>query len=269
MAISPELFQLAMRRNREADKSYRIPKHFSESLPAELQVKDPANQEAFRTAFEPIKRRGQIATDIVQTKAQNQTAYEALQQAKQYRGGMKGALAELIKNQPELKNRKPGTIDLSDMDLIFNGKGGGGLKKGVTPQDLISRMKPMMRHHLTTFRLPGMPNSVTVNKTVAPLFRGFLHDLIKSGYNIQSLGSHNIREQASGSGLMSLHSYGLAIDINPTQNPFQDASGGMKENMPPGIARLAAKYGLVWGGGKQWQSIKDPMHFSIPYKNRL
>src|SRR6185312_13762636 len=58
-----------------------------------------------------------------------------------------------------------------------------------------------------------------------------------------------------GGSQRSEHAYGLAIDINPAQNPF----GSSKTDMPKDIHALAAKYGLIWGG--DWKSKPDPMHF--------
>lgn len=101
---------------------------------------------------------------------------------------------------------------------------------------------------------------VTVNATAADNFIGFLRALNRTGYKVTSMGGYANRNIA-GTNTKSLHSYGIAIDINPAQNPV--AYGKVITNLPKGIGRLAAKYGLAWGG--QWNgSKKDPMHFSIP-----
>ncbi len=113
--------------------------------------------------------------------------------------------------------------------------------------------------NVRTVRTPYGP--ITVNPQAADNFQGFLKALAGTGYNVTSLGSHAVRNIA-GTNTPSLHSYGLAIDINPSQNPVR--YGSVVTNLPKGIGRLAAKYGLVWGG--LWNgSKKDPMHFSIPY----
>lgn len=101
---------------------------------------------------------------------------------------------------------------------------------------------------------------ITVNSTAADNFIGFLRALSKTGYKVTSIGSYANRNIA-GTNTPSLHSYGLAVDINPTQNPV--AYGKVITNLPKGVGRLAARYGLAWGG--QWNgSKKDPMHFSVP-----
>ncbi len=78
-----------------------------------------------------------------------------------------------------------------------------------------------------------------------------------------------------GSDLLSIHSYGLAIDINPVQNPYikgdivLPAGGGNHRNrskvskgmIVPGNAVYDAfkKRGWSWGG--QWKNLKDYQHF--------
>jgi len=101
---------------------------------------------------------------------------------------------------------------------------------------------------------------ITTNATAADNFVQFLRALNRTGYKVTSIGSYANRNIA-GTNTRSLHSYGLAVDLNPAQNPV--TYGKVITNLPKGIGRLAAKYGLAWGGA--WNgSKKDPMHFSIP-----
>ncbi len=90
----------------------------------------------------------------------------------------------------------------------------------------------------------------------------------------------------TGGGPPSLHAYGLAIDINPLQNPYmqQDPQGAARFSPPAGIAymnrlahrpgkparpgmaepvvRLFAQYGFtVWGG--YWDTPVDYQHFQF------
>ncbi|TDW20401.1 tape measure domain-containing protein [Rhizobium azibense] len=97
--------------------------------------------------------------------------------------------------------------------------------------------------------------TVQVHKAAAEAFRGFLNDLIGSGYNIKSLGGYNLRNKVGGKSL-SEHAFGNAIDINPGQNPY---GKNLITDMPANIRELAAKHGLSWGG--DWKSVKDAMHF--------
>lgn len=74
----------------------------------------------------------------------------------------------------------------------------------------------------------------------------------------------------------SAHSYGLAVDINPFQNPYEKGASVLPELASayldrawsrPGmitrgdvVTRAFAEIGWTWGGS--WRSTKDTMHFS-------
>ena len=94
-------------------------------------------------------------------------------------------------------------------------------------------------------------------------FSGFIGDLEATGYRIRSIGGYSNRNIA-GTGRKSIHAYGAAIDINPTQNPVTYGAKGRKPvtDMPANVQALAAKWGLGWGGA--WKGGKqDAMHFSL------
>ena len=77
-----------------------------------------------------------------------------------------------------------------------------------------------------------------------------------------------------GTERISIHSYGTAIDINPTQNPYivdakiYPSTGSAfldRDNIRPGMLEslvyLFKERGFEWGG--DWTSIKDYHHFQI------
>ena len=102
----------------------------------------------------------------------------------------------------------------------------------------------------------------TVNSSVAGRFQGFLRALSKQGYVPKSIGGHSDRNIA-GTSTKSLHSYGLAIDIDPSGNGVQYGDK-FNTTLPNNVGRLASRFGLTWGG--DWNgSKKDPMHFSVPF----
>lgn len=87
----------------------------------------------------------------------------------------------------------------------------------------------------------------------------------------------------TGGGAASLHAYGLAIDINPLQNPYvrRDAQGRLVYSPPAGQAfgaRIASRAGsseqvvelfaqhgfLTWGG--DWKKPIDYQHFQVSRK---
>lgn len=57
----------------------------------------------------------------------------------------------------------------------------------------------------------------------------------------------------------SRHAMGLAIDLNPAQNPFRE-DGVLVTNMPSWFVEAWTSSGFCWGGS--WPTSKDAMHFS-------
>ena len=93
--------------------------------------------------------------------------------------------------------------------------------------------------------------------------------------NANNSSCFNFRK-ISGSDRLSLHAYGLAIDINPMQNPciqkgkilpasgkdFLDRSN-IKAGMVEPVVKVFYKYGFTeWGGN--WQEPIDYHHFQVP-----
>jgi hypothetical protein len=90
--------------------------------------------------------------------------------------------------------------------------------------------------------------------------------------------SFNCRPATGSTTVLSEHSYGWAIDINPLQNPyvrndgttlrhiakpFRDRSRHWKGMIHEGdiVVRSFAAIGWEWGG--HWRTLKDYMHFSL------
>ncbi|MFL6239929.1 MAG: M15 family metallopeptidase [Actinomycetes bacterium] len=55
---------------------------------------------------------------------------------------------------------------------------------------------------------------------------------------------------------ISLHTWGIAIDINAAENPLNGAN-----HQDPRVVAIFKKWGFVWGG--DWTSPHDAMHFQI------
>jgi hypothetical protein len=81
----------------------------------------------------------------------------------------------------------------------------------------------------------------------------------------------------AGTSRWSLHAYGLAIDVNPIENPYVSASGTSahrasrpyldRSQRRPGMAYeggalVAAFDAIGWGWGGRWTGVKDYQHFS-------
>lgn len=105
--------------------------------------------------------------------------------------------------------------------------------------------------------------SVTVHENVAPSLRRIDAAWQQRGghgfYRVTSVGAYNCR-RISGSNRLSVHSFGLAVDINPVQNPHTFPPQGRVTDMPPNFVNMFIQEGWGWGGN--WNSSKDAMHFS-------
>lgn len=79
---------------------------------------------------------------------------------------------------------------------------------------------------------------------------------------------------ATGGSAWSMHSFGLAIDINPVENPYLRGStliplNGDLDRRAPRNGKILrgsvpvqsmGRAGMIWGG--DWRTLKDYMHFS-------
>lgn len=93
--------------------------------------------------------------------------------------------------------------------------------------------------------------------------------------------------RVAGSRVLSRHSYGLAIDLNPLYNPYvkRRADGSLRVDPPEARpyadrrkrspmtltaeslpVKLFKKEGFSWGG--DWRSLKDYQHFEMPARGR-
>ena len=254
---------------KKKDRPWLTPQGYREFLPAV--VPNVRTNTAHRDFAEP---RRAAAMDLVQSmynvqdvKQRNTIDYETLQKSQK----------EMVRAQKQVKKAKKmdrPVIQQPDKYInIPNNKGGGS--NGASPQSgpsvgPINTSGPGWKDPTPGIGRPTTSNVVTrmwhgrpltLNPQAMDNFIGFLNALTKTGYKVTSLGGHVVRNIA-GTSTPSLHSYGLAIDINPSSNPV--TYGAPVTNLPKGVGALAAKYGLAWGGA--WNgSKKDTMHFSIPY----
>jgi hypothetical protein len=83
--------------------------------------------------------------------------------------------------------------------------------------------------------------------------------------------------RATGSSSWSNHAYGLAIDVNPIENPYVTASGSVAHKKSrrylnrsrhrrgmayPGGVLVKAFGSIGWGWGGYWSGTRDYQHFS-------
>ena len=139
--------------------------------------------------------------------------------------------------------------------------------------------KPSSIPGMTRLSTPVSKKGYDVATQYAPNFKGLVDELESSGYKIKDIGGQSNR------GGTSWHNSGMAIDINPNDNPMlvrgkdgrivnkitgQESSNLQNPKYPFGYGKdnfgsidagaVAKKWGLGWGGN--WKSSVDTMHFS-------
>lgn len=124
---------------------------------------------------------------------------------------------------------------------------------------LISAFMGKPGSNLVTYNLFG--HEVSVNDRIVPFLDSVQKDVnaAKTGYSFNDVQTYNYRSKRSGSG-QSLHSWGIALDINPSRNPYQIGNWGPPQtDIPQPIIDIFQKYGFFWGGN--WPGQPDTMHF--------
>lgn len=94
-----------------------------------------------------------------------------------------------------------------------------------------------------------------------------LEDALKhANYSARDVWSYSCRNIA-GSRNYSLHSYGIAIDIDPVYNPFtygDPFSGKVKPVHVNAVESIKNPWGeTMWSWGGRWPGRKDRMHFQL------
>lgn len=246
------LDQLARLKENKSRKDYFRPKDYQEFLPETLGY-EPRDTTLRYQHLDQENARNRNATLLEQIKAENRQNHQEMLRRRQELQRARGGLRNSRNNQPAFA---PVGLNYGN----YEGERNFGPRWGPdnTPEvSDLKRINPNAPIQTVTWR----GRSFQVNRQVAPIFIAFLDDLYASGYRPVSIGGHNDRNIA-GTNTPSLHSYGLAIDIDPGRNPVGPA-GSNNHALPPNVASLAAKYGLSWGG--TWNSYRDPMHFSVAY----
>jgi hypothetical protein len=122
---------------------------------------------------------------------------------------------------------------------------------------------PNLQRAMVMWDVPGymeigvIPKRIYCNRDmIEPLSKAF-HNLIQTGY-VNELktwdGCFNIRKKR-GLASMSLHSWGIAIDVNAFENGLNQTP-----KLSPGFVKCFTDAGFDWGG--LWKR-KDGMHFQL------
>ena len=136
----------------------------------------------------------------------------------------------------------------------------------------IPKSKEQINAYLTTIQVPvvnvsGTKStiSLTVHSKLANEIKAIFEEMVNIGFPIASAGGYNYRVMASGTGSLSHHSYGVAIDINASANPAIYQSTNINRDSPyyinSRVVSIWKNHGFYWGG--DWSSkYYDPMHFT-------
>jgi hypothetical protein len=122
---------------------------------------------------------------------------------------------------------------------------------------------PNLQKAMVMWDVPGymeigvIPKRIYCNRDmIEPLSKAF-HNLIQTGH-VSELktwdGCFNIRKKR-GLSSMSLHSWGIAIDVNAFENGLNQTP-----KLSPGFVKCFTDAGFDWGG--VWKR-KDGMHFQL------
>lgn len=149
-------------------------------------------------------------------------------------------LAEIIATYGDPKYRPPGTVDAAWESANM-----------VTVRDL-----PLVDHKLYVHRL-----------VVTPLRRALARCKVIGGYDIHTIGCFAPRAQRGSNGfLLSVHTWGAAVDINPDQNKlvapcYEDDPRRTGYDIPDEWIEAFEAEGWFWGG--KFKRRFDPMHFQL------
>lgn len=149
-------------------------------------------------------------------------------------------LAEIMATYGDPKYRPPGQVDSAwesaNMVKIY---------------DL-----PLVRHALYVHRL-----------IMTPLRRALARCSVIGGYDIHTIGCFAPRAQRGSNGLLlSTHTWGIAVDINPEQNslisPCDEFDSRRSQfDIPSEWVDAFESEGFTWGG--DFRHRFDPMHFQL------
>jgi hypothetical protein len=122
------------------------------------------------------------------------------------------------------------------------------------------RLDPaFLRRYIVTRRVPIL-GSVTCHRTMIPPLRAALGELRRRGLsrlvNPGDYAGCYAPRRIQPRGQLSLHAWGVAIDLNASANPFMGRSRQDRR-----LVRAMQRHGFTWGG--EWPTRPYPMHFEL------
>lgn len=132
--------------------------------------------------------------------------------------------------------------------------------------DFFGRNGYAIDDQLVNWRPYRSSRTVRVHELALPAFelvnQNLAAEYAKGNYYPVSVAyGHAFRAVTGDSHRFSFHAFGTAVDVNPSQNPYNnDDPPVLVTNMPAWYVKAWTDAGFCWGG--DWESIKDAMHFS-------
>jgi hypothetical protein len=125
------------------------------------------------------------------------------------------------------------------------------------------RLSPgFLRRYIVHRRVPIL-GTVTCHRAMVPHLRAALRSLARRGLaHLVDPGDYAgcyAPRRIQPRGQLSLHAWGLAVDLNASRNPFRGRSRQDRR-----LVRTMERNGFTWGG--RWPTRPDPMHFE--YRGR-
>jgi hypothetical protein len=122
------------------------------------------------------------------------------------------------------------------------------------------RLSPAFVHRYIVSRRVPILGTVSCHRAMVPHLRAALGELARRGLsglvNPADFAGCYAPRRIQPRGQLSLHAWGLAVDLNASRNPFRGTS-----HQDPRLVRVMEKHGFTWGG--RWPTRPDPMHFEL------
>lgn len=122
------------------------------------------------------------------------------------------------------------------------------------------RLDPAFVRRYVVYRRVPILGTVRCHRAMVPHLRAALRELVRRGLaGLVDRGDFAgcwAPRRIQARGQLSLHAWGLAVDLNASRNPFMGRS-----HQDPRLVRVMEKHGFTWGG--RWPTRPDPMHFEL------
>ena len=162
----------------------------------------------------------------------------------------RGAAARIINGRGPVGPARP-----AQLKVMF-GEPAVGLPYG---DDWVRLDPAFVRRHIVTRRVPILGAVTCHRKMIGPL-RAALGELARRGLSrLVDPGDYAgcyAPRRIQPRGQLSLHAWGVAIDLNASANPFMGRSHQDRR-----LVRTMERHGFTWGG--DWPTRPDPMHFEL------